>query len=74
MCDYCSKPKPKNWKPITNKWTGFKEDFKNDSIACHFDAIIDGNKLIVEYDAYSTDSSFREEILIKYCPMCGRKL
>ena len=43
-------------------------------IAENFDLKIEGNKLIADYDAYSTDSSFSEEIQINYCPMCGRKL
>jgi len=35
---------------------------------------IEGNKLKLDYDAYSCDSSFREEIEIKFCMNCGRKL
>lgn len=69
MCDFCSKVKPKNW----DNWVD-KREFKNDSIANEFDAVIKGNKLIVDYDAYSCDSSFYEEIEIKFCPMCGRSL
>jgi len=46
----------------------------NDSIAESLDMIIEGSKLILGYDAYSADSSFSEEIEIKYCPMCGRKV
>lgn len=38
------------------------------------DLTIVGNILHVDYDAYSCDSSFRNEIAIKYCPMCGKKL
>jgi hypothetical protein len=37
-------------------------------------AIIKGDKLHLEYDAYSCDSSFKEEITLKYCPECGEKL
>lgn len=33
-----------------------------------------GNKLELHYNAYSSDSSFDEQIPIKYCPMCGKKL
>ena len=35
---------------------------------------IEGNKLRLDYDAYSCDSSFNEEIEIKFCMSCGRKL
>ncbi len=35
---------------------------------------IEENKLKLDYDAYSTDSSFIEYIEIKYCMMCGKKL
>jgi hypothetical protein len=66
MCDFCNKKKPKDW----DNWVD-KREFNNDSIANEFDATIKGNKLIVIYDAYSCDSSFYEEIDIKYCPMCG---
>lgn len=38
------------------------------------DISIENNKLIIGYDAYSTDSSFLTGIRIKYCPMCGKKL
>lgn len=69
MCDFCSKNKPKNW----DNWVD-KRKFKNDSLANEFDAIITGNKLKFDYDAYSCDSSFCEEIEIKFCPMCGRSL
>lgn len=69
MCDFCSKIKPKCWNRINEE-----KEFKNDSIATEFDAIITGGKLIFDYDAYSCDSSFYEEIEIKFCPMCGRKL
>jgi hypothetical protein len=69
MCDFCSKIKPKDW----DRWVD-KRVFKNDSIATQFDAIITGDKLIVNYDAYSCDSSFYEEIKIKFCPMCGCQL
>jgi hypothetical protein len=69
MCIFCNKIKPKN----ETIWTD-KRDFKNDSLSTQFDAIIDGNKLIFNYDAYSTDSSFYEEIEINFCPKCGRTL
>ena len=35
---------------------------------------IEGNKLKLDYDAYSCDSSFNEDIEIKFCMNCGRKL
>ena len=35
---------------------------------------IKGDKLTIDYDAYSTDSSFETEVEIKYCMFCGTKL
>lgn len=35
---------------------------------------ITGTTLNVDYNAYSADSSFYDEIAINFCPMCGRKL
>lgn len=35
---------------------------------------ISANLLRMDYDAYSCDSSFLNEILINYCPFCGRRL
>lgn len=35
---------------------------------------IEGNKLKLDYDAYSCDSSFIEDIEIKFCMNCGRRL
>lgn len=35
---------------------------------------ISSNKLEITYDAYSSDSSWFENIIINYCPMCGSKL
>jgi hypothetical protein len=69
MCDFCNKEKSKEWDYF-NKG----KEFKNDSIAYSCEAIIKGNKLILDYDAYSCDSSFSEEIDIKFCPMCGVSL
>lgn len=69
MCDFCSKQKDKNW----NNFLPVKK-LENDSLASEFDAIIDGNRLMFNYDAYSRDSSFNEEIEIKFCPMCGASL
>lgn len=69
MCDFCSKVKPKNWNNFISK-----HEFENDSLATEFDAVIKGNILEFNYDAYSCDSSFSEEIEIKFCPMCGVSL
>ncbi|ANY29302.1 hypothetical protein [Bacillus phage PK16] len=33
-----------------------------------------GNKLNLDYAAYSCDSSFEEDVKINFCPMCGQKL
>jgi hypothetical protein len=35
---------------------------------------IESDLLLICYDAYSLDSSFKEKFKIKYCPMCGREL
>jgi hypothetical protein len=69
MCDFCNKTKPKNWDNFIPK-----REFENDSLATEFDAVIKGNILEFSYDAYSCDSSFSEEIEIKFCPMCGGSL
>jgi len=37
-------------------------------------AYLKGNRLALDYDAYSCDSSFEDFLEIKYCPMCGREL
>jgi Zn finger protein HypA/HybF involved in hydrogenase expression len=74
MCNFCNKQKPKNFVSRIDANGFTHKDIRNDSIADRFDAIIEGNKLMCEYDAYSCDSSFSEEIQIMYCPMCGRKL
>ncbi len=36
--------------------------------------VIQDNKLVIDYMAHSSDSSFEEEIEIKFCPMCGQEL
>lgn len=36
--------------------------------------VIKGNEVNIDYDAYSTDSSFTDTWVINYCPMCGTKL
>jgi hypothetical protein len=40
----------------------------------NLDIYIIKNILSIDYDAYSSDSSFEEELEINYCPICGRKL
>jgi len=35
---------------------------------------ITDNKLCIDYNAYSCDSSFYQETEIKFCPMCGHEL
>lgn len=35
---------------------------------------LDTNKVEFNYKAYSCDSSFHNELKIKFCPFCGRKL
>lgn len=69
MCDFCSRKMPKDWGRITSE-----KAFENESLASSLDAIIKDGILILDYDAYSCDSSFNEEIKINFCPMCGKKL
>lgn len=68
MCDFCSKPKPKKDTRID------PPEHQNNSISDEISAIIKGSKLVLDYDAYSCDSSFYEEIDILFCPMCGKAL
>jgi hypothetical protein len=35
---------------------------------------IEGTRLSIDYDAYSSDSSFITDVPINYCPMCGKEL
>jgi hypothetical protein len=69
MCNFCNKQKPtkKDYSIVPHK-------HQNDSFSNEFDAIIEGNVLKFNYDAYSCDSSFYDTIEINFCPMCGRDL
>lgn len=67
MCNYCSKKE---------KTSGLlkKPDNRNDSLFESAFCFILGSTLVIEYDAYSADSSFVEAVCINFCPMCGSEL
>ena len=67
MCNYCGKK---------GKTSGLlkKPDNRNDSLFENAFCFILGSVLVIEYNAYSCDSSFVESVEIKFCPMCGREL
>lgn len=81
MCKYCEPTyiekkvyvglsrtkKPKYEKKMVPEFTPLETEFISE-------LIIQGNKLCLYYAAYSCDSSFSEELEIKFCPMCGRRL
>lgn len=66
MCNFCNKDKPKDWDNSI-----VRREFKNDSLSKEFEAIIIKDTLEFNYNAYSVDSSFNDEIKINFCPMCG---
>lgn len=78
-CKFCKGEKKKVWKQIgfTRKGGekyGYVEIVEHPSFGETCDLRICGDKLCIDYNAYSTDSSFNDEIKINFCPMCGRKL
>lgn len=52
------------------KYCNKKENLDSDLCKIY----IKDNILCIDYDAYSTDSSFNEKIEINYCPICGKHL
>lgn len=78
-CKFCEGEKKKVWKQIgfTKKGGqkyGYAEIVEHSSFSETCDLRIYGDKLCIDYNAYSTDSSFNDEIKINFCPICGRKL
>lgn len=67
MCDFCEKKKVD---------IGFikKKEHKNDSFFDSVSVVIKNDQLIIDYNAYSSDSDLYEEVKINFCPMCGRDL
>lgn len=59
MCKYCEAVELHNAEPIEAEWIEIK---------------VIGNKLNLDYSAYSCDSSFEEAVTINFCPMCGKQL
>lgn len=53
----------------------FCDKLENENLPIDYvKAKIQGKKLTIGYDAYSTDSSFDAELFIEFCPMCGSRL
>lgn len=79
MCKWCEKEEITKYEVIgrsrkgKQKWGDKKYFVSNAFMSCP-NMRIEDSKLIVDYDAYSCDSSFYEEVKINYCPFCGRKL
>ncbi|MEB9013980.1 hypothetical protein P4H82_27815 [Bacillus cereus] len=59
MCKYCKTDGYHRTELIEAEW---------------IDIRIEGNKLSLDYQAYSCDSSFEEGVKINFCPMCGKEL
>lgn len=52
---------------------GFKEQHGDEFFPLLY-LKIEGTDLLLDYDAYSCDSSFNLKASIRFCPFCGRKL
>jgi len=59
MCKYCEAVELRNAESIEAEWIEIK---------------VIGDKLNLDYSAYSCDSSFEEAVKINFCPMCGKEL
>ena len=59
MCKYCETDGYHNTDLIEAEWIGIR---------------VIGDKLNLDYVAYSGDSSFEEAVKINFCPMCGKEL
>jgi len=66
MCEFCDN-KDKKGKSIPNECLSF-------DCGTSLCVSINGNQLMISYDAYSCDSSFDTDTTINFCPMCGRNL
>ncbi|MFV0587528.1 hypothetical protein [Bacteroides reticulotermitis] len=79
MCKWCEKQEVTKYEVIGTskrgnyKW-GNNKSLRSIPFCSDPDMKIEGNNLIIDYNAYSCDSSFHESIEINYCPFCGRKL
>jgi hypothetical protein len=78
-CKFCKGELIKEWGCLGRSRKGrlkygYKERVKPVDFGETCDLTIYGRTLHVDYDAYSCDSSFNDEIAINFCPMCGRKL
>lgn len=58
------------WESVESEVCGGGCEMPSDWVSMR----ISGDSLIIEYDAYSVDSSFSESIKINFCMMCGKKL
>lgn len=79
MCQYCEKEKIVERAIVGRKkngqlkW-GDVDRFITTPFCSNPEMTIHEGLLSVDYNAYSTDSSFYEDFIINYCPFCGRKL
>ena len=78
-CKYCMGEIKQEYKMVGYSRSG-RPKYKNVDVRKPIDfgdscnMTINANLLRMDYDAYSCDSSFLNEILINYCPFCGRRL
>lgn len=78
-CKFCQGETVKEWGCLGRSRKGYlkygyKESVKPIDFGETCDLTITGRTLHVDYNAYSCDSSFNDEIAINFCPMCGKKL
>lgn len=78
-CKFCKGESVKEWACLGRSRSGGLK-FGCKEIVNHMDfgkscsLKIIGETLSIYYNAYSCDSSFYDEIKIKFCPFCGRRL
>lgn len=78
-CKFCKGELVKEWGCLGRSRKGhlkygYKESVKPVDFGETCDLTITDKTLHIDYNAYSCDSSFNDEIMINYCPFCGRKL
>lgn len=78
-CKFCKGELVKEWGCLGRSRKGhlkygYKEIVKPVDFGETCDLTITDKTLHVDYDAYSCDSSFNDEITINFCPMCGKRL
>ena len=78
-CKFCQGEAVKEWGCLGRSRKGrlkygYKEVVEPVDFGETCSLTITGKTLNVDYNEYSCDSSFYDEIAINFCPMCGRKL